>query len=45
MTDGLKRWVARVRKSLPRLLAGLLVTVVLLAQVSGRLSIPLIDRL
>ncbi|MFZ9138773.1 MAG: CHASE2 domain-containing protein, partial [Hylemonella sp.] len=45
MTDGLKRWVVRVRKSLPRLLAGLLVTVVLLAQVSGRLSIPLMDRL
>lgn len=45
MTDWFKRWLPRVRKSLPRLLAGWLVTAVLLAQVSGRLPIPLMDRL
>ncbi|MFM2240129.1 MAG: hypothetical protein RJA69_1503, partial [Pseudomonadota bacterium] len=45
MTEWLKRWGARVRKSLPRLLAGLLVTAVLLGHVSGRLPIPLVERL
>jgi adenylate cyclase len=45
MMDWLRRWTARVRKSLPRLLAGLAVTALVLAHVSGRLPISLIDRL
>ena len=45
MTEWLKRWTTRVRKSLPRLMAGLAVTALVLGHVSGRLPISPIDRL
>ena len=45
MTEGLQRWGTRMRKSIPRLLAGLGVTALILAHLSGRVPIHLIDRL
>jgi adenylate cyclase len=45
MSDGFGRWIARLRKSLPRLLAGLAVTALVLGHVSGRVPLSWIDRL
>lgn len=45
MSEWLKRWGMRLRKSWPRSLAGLLVTALVMAHVSDRLTIRLIDQL
>ena len=45
MKAWLERWARRLRKSAPRVLAGLAVTALVLGQVSGHVPIQLIDRL